>query len=283
MKTLQIDWHRLEVGSHRLPCPACDKGGKDTALSLTAGADGAVWNCFRCGWAGAERTGRQATTRTAMPARQKASSGHHETLSRQWADYYCGLQRLPGTLGETYLHSRGCVIPPADSALRFDPAAFHWPSQSKLSAIVALMTDFEDASIWRSLHFTFLAADGSGKANVERPKLLLAKHRKAGAVIRLWPDDAVTDGFAVAEGIESALSAAHIFTPIWATGDAGNMAALVVLDGMESITVFADHDEAGLNAAHELADRWRLAGRAARVLRPREHGTDANDVVRMAA
>lgn len=252
-------------------------------MGLTVDVDGALWNCFRCGLAGAARTGKQSITRTATPKRQQAQPEHHETLSLQWSNYYDHLQRLPGTLGGAYLRSRGCVIPPADSALRFDPAAFHWPTQSKRPAIIALMTDFEDAGIRRSLHFTFLAVDGSGKAQIDRPKLLLAKHRKAGAVIRLWPDEGVTDGLALAEGIESALSAAHIFTPIWATGDAGNMGGLIVLDGIGALTVFADHDEAGLNAAHELAHRWRQAGRVVDVLRPRTPGADANDSLKAAA
>ena len=33
--------------------------------------------------------------------------------------------------------------------------------------------------------------------------MLCKGHRKAGGVIRLWPDDEVTDGLAVAEGIET--------------------------------------------------------------------------------
>ena len=41
--------HGLRIGKHRLPCPECDKGPKDTALSVAVRADGsAVWWCWRC-------------------------------------------------------------------------------------------------------------------------------------------------------------------------------------------------------------------------------------------
>ena len=50
-------------------------------------------------------------------------------------------------------------------------------------------------------------------AGVSPPRMLLGKHRKAGGVIRLWPDDSVTSGLAVAEEIETALTVATVFKP----------------------------------------------------------------------
>ncbi len=129
-----------------------------------------------------------------------------------------------------------------------------------------------------SLHFTRLAADGRGKAGTDRDKLLLAGHRKRGGCIRLWPDESVTRGLALAEGIETALAAAHVFTPIWATVDAGNMATFHVLPGIESMTIFADNDAAGLKAARDCGLRWRDAGREVRVRVPRKAGSDVADI-----
>ncbi len=51
----------------------------------------------------------------------------------------------------------------------------------------------------------------------------LWNHQKKGGVIRLWPDVEVTIGLALAEGIETALSAAIAFTPIWSTVDKDNL------------------------------------------------------------
>ncbi len=127
-----------------------------------------------------------------------------------------------------------------------------------------------------SLHFTRLNPDATKTA--DRPKRLLAGHRKAGGVIRLWPDGRVTHGLAVAEGVESALAAAHGFTPVWAAIDGGNLAALPVLAGIEALTIFADYDEVGLRAADFCADRWATVAEVT-IVRPDDPGTDIADVV----
>lgn len=128
-----------------------------------------------------------------------------------------------------------------------------------------------------SLHFTFLERDGSGKAPVEPKRLYLAGHPKSGGVVRLWPDAETTHGLCIGEGIETTLSAARGFQPAWATLDAGNMAAFPVLDGIESLTILADHDAAGHQAKETCAARWHEAGREVRVWRADESGHDFND------
>src|SRR5690606_23881078 len=104
--------------------------------------------------------------------------------------------------------------------------------------------------------------------------------RKAGGVVRLWPDEAVTTGLAIAEGIESALAAGRVFAPAWATMDAGNLQRLPVLPGIEALTIFADRAESGTGqkAAAACAERWRDAGREVRVLAPVLTGRDMADI-----
>jgi phage/plasmid primase-like uncharacterized protein len=160
--------------------------------------------------------------------------------------------------------------------LRWHPALRH-PSGYEGAALVALLTDAVDNTP-RTLHRTWIRPDGK-KADVDPPRLLLGGHRKAGAVCRLWPDEAVTCGLGIAEGIESALSLAWGFKPVWAAIDASNLSALPVLPGVEAITIGVDHDPAGLAAAHECARRWRAAGREVRVVLPHAAGDDLNDEV----
>ena len=50
----------LSVGVHRMACPNCVKGKRDTALKVTVTAESAVWKCFRCDMAGAQRFGGAA-------------------------------------------------------------------------------------------------------------------------------------------------------------------------------------------------------------------------------
>jgi len=144
--------------------------------------------------------------------------------------------------------------------------------------LVGAITDARTAKPL-SLHFTKIAADGRGKAGTDCDKLLLKGHRKMGGVIRLWPDQSVTVGLGIAEGVETALAAAHSFAPMWSLIDAGNLAQFAVLDGIESLTVFADHDDAGLRAAEQCAQRWANAGREAFVIKPKTLGFDLADVV----
>jgi hypothetical protein len=144
--------------------------------------------------------------------------------------------------------------------------------------LVARLTDVFTGEA-RSLHFTYLKPDGSGKTDADPARLLLPGHRKAGAVCRLWPDEALTLGLAVGEGVETSLTLAHAFRPVWAAIDAGNLAALPVLEGVEAITVGVDHDPAGITAAHACAERWRAAGREARLVLSETRGFDLNDEV----
>jgi hypothetical protein len=174
-----------------------------------------------------------------------------------------------------YLIGRGCALPPSDGDLRWHPRAKHWKSGHIGPALIALITD---AVTCRpvSLHFTWLASDGAGKADLDPPRLTLPGHSNIG-VVRLWPDDAVTTGLLVGEGIESTLTVAHGFQPAWATLNAGNLAKLPPLDGIETLTVAADNDKAGIQAARVVARCWRVRGHEVRVWKAPEPNADPND------
>ena len=115
----------------------------------------------------------------------------------------------------------------------------------------------------QSVHVTFLAADGSGKAAVDLPRLYLGP--KSNGCVRLTPDDEITYGLCIGEGIETCLTAIVVGYPAWSLLDAGNMAAFPVLPGIENLTVLADHDEAGERAAATVARRWKDSGAAVHV------------------
>jgi putative DNA primase/helicase len=171
-------------------------------------------------------------------------------------------------------------MPPADGDLRWNPNLRH-PTAYVGPALVALITD-AITNVPLSLHRTWIRPDGN-KALLNPPRMLLAGHRITGGVIRLWPDEAVAQGLAVAEGIETALSAAHVFTPVWACVDAGNLARLPVLAGIEALYVVVDNDAAGVRAAEECGRRWAEAGAEVRLVKLKRPGTDLNDLMRGAA
>ncbi len=251
----------------------------------------AVWRSFRAGGIGEGTLFRMAldagwsdSSAVCRPVRQTRVTHEPEreirqTLDPRWLNYWHGLGPIRDA-GLSYLQKRRCMIPPADGALRFDPIGRH-PGGAVGACLVALVTDVASGEPI-TLHRTWVNADGT-KAAVEPSRMLLGGHRKAGGAIRLWPDEAVTHGLAVAEGIETALSLASIFQPAWALIDAGNLAKLSVLAGIESLLVAEDHDDAGARAAMACAMSWTSEGREVRIAKAPMAGDDANDYLRRMA
>jgi putative DNA primase/helicase len=260
-----ISLRHYRPGTHRGACPRCGRA-KDDAMGVTVLQDGgAVWHCFRCGWAGAWRPREAVPKKTADAVRATILAATSDSLAPSWSNFWQGCLPLTAeSPARHYLLGRGCALPPND--VRWHPRAWHPVERRDMPTVVALITDVITGQPI-SLHFTFIAPDGSGKASMDRPRLYLGRHRKAGGVIRLWADDEVTTGLVVGEGIETVLSAARAFTPAWSCLDAANLAAFPVLAGIESLTILADDDAAGEQAATACAMRWTAAGREARVWR----------------
>ena len=162
---------------------------------------------------------------------------------------------LKGTLGERYfIEQRKLAIDaiPLDHALRWN---------SHAGAVIALMTDAETGETI-GVHRTFLDSAGA-----KRERKMLGRQ----GVVRLSPEDAVSTGLGIAEGIEDALAVLLSgWSPVWAATSAGAIARLPVLAGIETLTVFADADEPGLVAARACCDSWRRAGREAMITPPSE-------------
>lgn len=121
-----------------------------------------------------------------------------------------------GTIVETYLASRCIVLPDgvAGEVIRFCAGP---------RMMVALLRDIHTNEPC-SIHRTFLTAEG---AKIEKRMLGRAK----GAAIKLSPDEDVTHGLHIGEGIESTLSGIYMdLLPAWCLGRAGAIAEFPVLD-----------------------------------------------------
>lgn len=183
-----------------------------------------------------------------------------------------------GSPAARYLLARGGILPGEGADLRWVASLRHGPSGRRFPCLLGLVTDATDASRPMTLHRTFLAVDGSGKAPVSPARMLWGGLPKAGGCIRLVADDEIGDGLSLAEGIENALVGLRAGLPTWACIDAGNMAGFPLLPGITSLTVIADHDAAGIKAADSLADRWRAGGREVRVWQAENEGDDLADI-----
>lgn len=261
-------------------CMACGaKGGDVLAYHEQAYGLGFVRAAKELG-AWRDDDGKEPTaSREPMKAPERQPEpATRETLSDYGRELWDACRPVHGP-ASGYLRSRRCVLPPEDGHLRCHSALKHAPSGYTGPALVGLVTD----AVTRepiSLHRTWIQADGR-KADVEPPRLVLGGHRKRGGVIRLWPDETVTYGLAVAEGIETALSLAHAYVPAWACVDAGNLGALPVLPGIETLLIGADNDPAGIKGANECAARWTRAGAEVRITR--QAANDVNDALLEAA
>jgi putative DNA primase/helicase len=184
------------------------------------------------------------------PALQQADeSGTKEAALRIWQEGVA----LAGTLGERYfLDYRRLDIRTLDL-----DHVLRW--HDRCQCIVALMTTpAEDKP--SGIHRTFLNADRS-----KRDRKMLGR----AGVIRLSRDDAVTGGLGITEGVEDGLAVLLSgWSPIWAAGSAGAIRRFPVLTGIDSLTIFADADAAGLEAAQECQGRWAAAGKEARISPP---------------
>jgi putative DNA primase/helicase len=195
----------------------------------------------------------------------------HEATRRDWSlelarRLWFEALPLAGTLAHQYLAARH-LLPPKDAPVRFHPKAWRNRDCGPAGpAMIALMTDPEDGTAGIGVHVTYLHRDGQGKADGDRPKIMLGGR----GVIRLTPDEDVAASLGIAEGIETALAVMHRtgWKPIWAASCAAGISNFPVLPGLEMLTVFADQDRAGLEAARRCCRRWAEEGREARVVLP---------------
>lgn len=220
-----ITLRTFRIGQHRAQCPKCNKGPRDNALAVRVDGNSAVWKCHRCDWSGHASLGTKHKSKVSLTLHQEEQKS--TTLSLEYRRLWRECQPVTvESIAGRYLIGRCCSLPCND--VRWHRAIWHPMERREIPAIVALVTDSVSAEAI-SLHFTFLARDGSGKAAIQRPRLYLARHRKQGGVVRLHADEDVTAGLVICEGLENGLTYALEYAPVWCCLDAGNLAKFPVL------------------------------------------------------
>ncbi|ODT06975.1 MAG: virulence-associated protein E [Mesorhizobium sp. SCN 65-20] len=241
-------------GGNRLLCPGPGHSRADRSLSVRFNADGsfAVKSFAGDDWRECrDHVKAVLGLSDARPVAFNDNAPHIDVdrLRRQHDALSIWARSIPiaGTLAERYLQSRGLAYD--GDALRFYRGG---------RAMVALITDAITGEPC-GIHRTFLDRDG----NRTEKKML---GRAGGGVVRLSADADVTRGLGIAEGIETALAAP--FRPIWACLSAGAMKAFPVLAGITALSIFADQDRAGLDAANTCGERWHAADREVTMAAP---------------
>jgi putative DNA primase/helicase len=182
---------------------------------------------------------------------------------------------IAGTAAERYLARRGIGGLPVGvdgAVLRFHPACPF--GDMRISCMLAIMREVHNNEP-RAIYRTALTptAEKIGRK---------ALGPKSGAAVKLTPDEDVTQGLAVGEGLETVLSAMQLgFCPAWALGDADNVRDFPPLSGIDCITLIVDNDKngTGQRAALECSRRWTEAGREVFRIIPDRCGDDMNEVI----
>jgi hypothetical protein len=266
---------RLAGGGFLVPCPVPShgkgRGDRSPSLQISDGERRLLVHCFsgcdprdvlkelrRRGLLEDDRPPTRATIKKPTPP---ADDDHVRAQRAKARWLWSQRQPIKGSIAETYLReARGIKIDPLPLALAFLPpkkpghhpamiAAFALPTEEYPPGYFCLR-DVE------AVHLTLLKPDGSGKAEVERPKLIVGRSQLPIALAP--PNDLL--GLAITEGIEDGLTA-HEATGlgVWAAGAANRMPALAneVPDYIECVTVYAHADRAGRNGARALAAALR--------------------------
>jgi putative DNA primase/helicase len=178
------------------------------------------------------------------------------------------------TLVETYLKARRCELPPnAGSVLRFHADCPF--GSDRFPSMIALMRDVV-TNVPRGIQRTAIKDDGTGKRQIsqaEDSRMMMGSPEGAAALLH-----PAAERMGIGEGIETSLSAGQIFSvPVWATLSAGGVAAFPVIPGIKHLTIFADYDEAGVQAARKCYWRYKKAGIEVEVRCPPNVGVDWND------
>jgi hypothetical protein len=183
-------------------------------------------------------------------------------------------QPAAGTLVETYLRSRGLALPDCRDLL-FHPDLPDYDAAIGRPGLIAIIRRSDTGEPTGGVHRTHLADDGSGKADMDRPKRMLGP---SDGVVMLAPMKA--DGeLGVGEGIESTLAGSQIFgIPAWSTLSTAGMQSFAFPPGLRRLTIFADRGAPGEDAAADLWRRARNAGFDARVCLPHSDDDFAKDV-----
>jgi hypothetical protein len=131
------------------------------------------------------------------------------------------------------------------------------------------------------IHRTALTAGGPAvKRGGKTFRLSLGS--TSGGAIKIDPDEDVTQGICIGEGLEMCLSGRLIgYRPVWSVLTTSGVAGFPLLPGIDGLTIFGERDAKGASerAIRACAERWLAAGKDVLTAWPMG-GNDLNDELR---
>ena len=190
--------------------------------------------------------------------REHAQARRAAWIEQAWRQIWDGATQGPGSPIEHWLRVRG--IDPG--ALDLDRLPLRWAPRCPLGtstahAMVALMTDAVTGATWASTAPS--CSPTAAASTVEQPRMMLG----TAGIVRLSPDEDVTLGLGICEGIETGLSLmAAGWRPIWAAGSLEAVRRFPVCPASSASP--SSRIRAARNRGRpDLRKRWADAGREA--------------------
>lgn len=275
--------------------------GLEGATGREAQARAVEWAFDRYGLGSIDASQRERIAIEAKARRSAAEAQAERDLeaarTRARKTFFSAAEGIRGTPVETYLESRGirlADLPALPPAFRFMAQAEYWmePSRPRFPALISAMVDWQGRL--GACHWTFLRPDGSGKADVEKAKLMYPATN--GLVIRiangaggLSPEkaaEAKQAGLcALLEGIEDGLTLAmeRPDLRIWAAGSLPGLLTVPDHAAVSGWLGFRDNDWGKPQAAalYERAmRRLKLTRKPVETVSiPGDWGKDINDAI----
>lgn len=256
MKTTAAEVARLLGGRREgagflCPCPVPTHGKRRgdlrPSLGVSDGREGLVFHCF----AGcrprdifralnnlAPALETIAQKRMSLPRTQKPNRTTSELARKLWRS----AAPVAGTPAEIYLRSRRFVsLPPA--TIRFLPS-YRYDRDRRFPCMIAAVQAPSRQLV--AVQLTFLDPTGRSKADVPCPRRVIGPLGEG--LLRTAP---AASHIGLAEGFESAWGASllHEGMPVWATLGAERLSIVTLPPIVSRVTIFADHDAAGLAGA----------------------------------
>jgi hypothetical protein len=207
---------------------------------------------------------------TNTPRRRVSVAPEPAPCSDRWRQPWSAATPISGSLAELYLAHRGLRFSdPEGRVLRYLARHARKGPTDLLERHPAMLAALSDVHTGEQVGIVnvYLQADGHDRLRDSKGKTSWG--RCAGAAVMISAFDEPTLGLVLAEGAETAIAILNTgLAPVWPTAGAGNLGAFPVLRGIEALTIAADIDPAGQDAAARCAARWRAAGRDIAIVTP---------------
>jgi putative DNA primase/helicase len=203
-------------------------------------------------WHGGER---QEITQAKRP--ENLFTKHREHRMRLLArGLFDEAKPLHGSLAQTYFESRELYsVARMIEDIRFHPSCPRYSGEQFLvqpAIVVAMRSITTNAVVAVQRIFLTKQARKDGKG------MMLGG--VSGAAMKL--QHLQNHSLHICEGLETGLACIAMDKgPIWAVGSTANMQSFPTIASVDHLTIWADHDDAGMKAAKACEDRWLKAGK----------------------